>query len=482
MQTHKKRESSDPLENSIGCFVTSPPVPKTFINYPLIDWFKREEPDIYNSLHLSKIQSVGDDESPLLYMPASLEPKLYRPKLAKFSFRDRDINEDDWTLSLFYLRRHFSFLNQKVAPLNFHDLRPSLLVSLSDNKTNGSPGPAFKTISTSKYDFVLRCFHKYVDIRKEIFRGLNPVAIWRIFLKEELRPFKKWEENSTRIIFGSPVSLFCAEFELFKNLQDLFIDNRHRFWSSAGLDFSGSEYGRVFKHFVGHDIISVDGSNFDGSQQVFDLWDLQNLWYSFLDVDDTYLPLHQYVLSNTVFSLCLCPDGELIVKECGNPTGSYLTLMRNSWHCYRLFAYVFISHCRSIGEKPTYNRFNSHLALINGDDCIITSSRFINKATITSHMSKFLDLTFDNGTSIFNSSYCGCRAADYEGTIVPLRDSRKLILSLIMLENGHFQERISGILNANPFDDIFCSLLRKLSDHWNFDFPDLVAIRRRFVN
>jgi hypothetical protein len=194
-------------------------------------------------------------------------------------------------------------------------------------------------------------------------------------------------------------------------------------------------------------------------------------------------------MSNEIESLCILPNGFVVFKECGNPSGSFMTLVRNTFQNFRLYAYVYIEACKNLGVEPSYDRyFSNHVALMNGDDCIITSSKLMNFSLIKEHMTKFLSITSisyrgRHEVPLEQATYCGCTPFDYDYQYVPLRNSYKLLLSLYFQNESEdkLPERLEGLLNANPFDDYFVNVLYYIAKKFSIALVDVDFIRSRFL-
>jgi hypothetical protein len=459
----------------------------TEINQSLLSYYKRV--GLYDTLKLDLYfnESVGNSYDGVLYLPAKLDPQLCLPKFKKYFPKRRDINQNDWDLALEWVYEHYSSLGvHKVIPNN--KLRSYILENCDPESLEGSSGFCFPGVS--KGDFIENTFEIYDRFSKQF--SFSPVSPWRLFIKEELREGQKVSENpSSRVIWGSGVILFIAQVSLFKEIQDHFVLNHRDFWSSCGLNFSGSEYGLAMSKFANRKVNSVDGSSFDASMQEQDLLDLFVLWDKMIDSrykDEEYYSKLAYVMSNDIYSLAVMPNGYCAFKGCGNATGSYLTLMRNTFHNFRLYAYVYIRQCRKLSRKPIYSEYvSTHFGLMNGDDCIITSSKFMNWCAIKEHMGNFLELTtFEiNGKyehPLWEVSYCGCTALlDENENIVPLRDSYKFFLALLFMgSDDKLSERCIGYIVANPFDDLFVTVITSFMKENNMSIPDIPYIRSSY--
>lgn len=461
-------------------------IPKCSIDTRILEIYK--ETGVFEALKLDTYfkQSVGASYDKVQYLPAILDDSLAWPKIKKYFPRERDIDLEAWELTKIWAIEHLSCLGVSRT-IKDEKLQELLL----EEDLSGSTGVCYDY--KDKFEFVQKRMDVYFNCKKQ-FKD-SPASPMRIFIKEELREgVKVLEEPSSRVIFGESVILFIASFQLFKNLQDKFISNRELLWSSCGLDFSGKEYCRTIAKFKGKLVNSVDGSAFDSNMNVQDMIDSFEILTNLIDSRDkcgSFYDALAYIISNEIFSLCVLPSGEVLFKGCGNPSGSYLTLFRNTVHNFRLYAYVHIMACKELGIAPSYHLYKKkHFALMNGDDCLITSSKLMNWGFINKYMSNFLSLTsieIDGKREIplEFAEYCGVKpfySSDY-GQYIPIRNSYKLLLSLLFLneDDDLLECRIHGLLNANPFDGAYADLLIYILDRLHMPVPDIVHIRRRYL-
>jgi len=70
-----------------------------------------------------------------------------------------------------------------------------------------------------------------------------------------------------------------------------------------------------------------------------------------------------------VYSVIILENGDVIMKDTGNPSGSANTIVDNTMILFRAFAYMYIRLCRENGVVPDYDAFVRDVsAVLNGDD------------------------------------------------------------------------------------------------------------------
>lgn len=430
-------------------------------------------------------EAIGAVSSGLRFAPAYLDADLAWPKFVRYKPRERDIDMFAWKKALSFTYKHFAQHLYGCKPIRIEKLKDHLLKHADLSGSAGFPFPGMD----SKQTFVETMFPFYEKFF-QCTQSSVPATVWNVFIKEELREIEKVINPSSRIIFGTSACQFLMGYQLFYNIQQRFIEERQNFWSSAGMDFAGSEYGRRISKFFGRKVNSVDGNQFDSNMQEQDILDIHELLvHCMIDLEPWFSSLLQTYLSNTVYSVCVLPDGRVVVKLCGNPSGGFLTLLMNTMHNYRLYAYVWIKARMDQGLDIEYKNFDSmHEALMNGDDCMITSSESMNWFFINKYMSEFLGLsTIKVGESteidVEDSIYCGCTPLNIDRAIVPIRDSYKLLLSLLFKGvAGKLEERLNGIVIANIWDDSLLRICMKFADLKGYRFPFVPAIRHNYIS
>lgn len=430
-------------------------------------------------------ESVGSTYDKTQYLPAIIQDDLAYSKFLNYFPKERIIDKESWSLTLDWLHEHLKPMGT-VRTLKDGELVSNLV--MGDLK--GSCGYAFKGYK-DKRDFIERSMSYY--FREKLIFKTNPVALWNVFQKEELREGAKvLDEPSTRIVWGSSMFLFIAQFQLYHNLFKRFLEKRKKLWSSCGLDFCSMEYGQAMSVFKDQKVCSIDGTAFDASMQQQDIVDLFEVWNSFIenrDKNDEFYETLSYIMSNEIYSVAILPCGGVAQKECGNPSGSYLTLIRNTCHNFRLYAYVFIESCKKENIVPSYSYFKRiQKALMNGDDCIINKTRFINWKTIKEHLSKFLKITSVSHEGSHNiplevATYCGCTPVIINGSIVPVRNSYKLLLSLLFMNENdeNLEQRVMGLMVANINDDLFVHTLSLFCRIHHFAMPNIGYLQSKYI-
>jgi hypothetical protein len=111
----------------------------------------------------------------------------------------------------------------------------------------------------------------------------------------------------------------------------------------------------------------------------------------------------------------------------------------------------------------------------------------MNWALIKEFMSPFLNLTSISYEGRYEipltqATYCGVTPFFYRNQYVPVRNSYKLLLSLLFMNEDEdlLKERILGLCVCNPFDGLFIDILLRLSDSIGFSRPLLEPIRESY--
>lgn len=158
------------------------------------------------------------------------------------------------------------------------------------------------------------------------------VCLWNTFLKNEARLLSKLLEDSLRQINGGDCRFIALKCEFSKTFNDKFVDSWRDTWSRAGLPIQHGGWDWLArKHLTAGEWSYV--------------WDIEKQDSTLpRAADDFILVLRKAALGgslgprgthlinvlheNTVGSFIIMPDGLIVRKEAGNPSGDFDTLVR----------------------------------------------------------------------------------------------------------------------------------------------------------
>lgn len=158
------------------------------------------------------------------------------------------------------------------------------------------------------------------------------VALWNTFLKNEARLLSKLLEDSLRQINGGDVRFIALKCETDKMFNDRFVDSWRDTFSKAGLPIQYGGWDWLYRQHEAKGEWSY-------------IWDIEKQDSTLpRAADDFQLLLRKSALSgalgprgthimhvlheNTVGSYIIMPDGLVVKKQAGNPSGDFDTLVR----------------------------------------------------------------------------------------------------------------------------------------------------------
>jgi len=207
-----------------------------------------------------------------------------------------------------------------------------------------------------------------------------PCCVWMSALKEELRTDVKLKDNNIRQIMGAPAQ-FVVSMNRYTLQRNERLYARNLITSSAvGMTPYYGGWNRVFKLLSKHPSGFVgDYAKLDSTllgtfilHQADKTWTglRKNLRKSGHSKDDieTHRQRFYKLVNEEINSLMLLPDGSLVMKHLGTPSGSNNTVVINTLAIFQLMAACFIYH--SCG---TFEVFKAMIAVVlYGDDKTFT--------------------------------------------------------------------------------------------------------------
>jgi len=315
-------------------------------------------------------------------------------------------------------------------------------------------------------------------------------------LKEELRPLEKIAENSIRTFAAGAVDATVHGNRLFVDMNEKMYGAHLVSASTIGMTPLKGNWDKLFKKLNAfHNGYALDESQYDSSIREFLMWACAKFrWSCLRDLDRTPANLQRIktYYRNLVNTLILTPEGVLILKKLGNPSGSVNTVTDNTLILYMLMAYAWIKTA-SI-EMRSYQNFEIHTAkaLLGDDNTWTVSDRahvFYNGRTVievwksvgvtttTDSLEPRLpeDLDFLSAHTVF-----------LKGRAVPLYDRNKLMQSLLHAPQLHITpettlQRVTCLLQVGWTDYPFRKFCRDLIDYLLITYDHLLFNDERWI-
>lgn len=333
-------------------------------------------------------------------------------------------------------------------------MRDSVIVSLEE--------------AISRLDMSSTCgspFNEEFKTKRELFEGDPLIKQWLeddwnrlawdqmwtcIFsssLKEELRPVAKIVENSLRTFAAGAVDATVQGTRLFVDQNEKMYASHLQSASVIGMSPLKGNWDLLYKKLdVFKNGYALDESQYDSSLREFMMWGCARFrWECFREDQQTPENLNRLrtYYRNLVHTLILTPEGILLMKKGGNPSGSVNTVTDNTLILYWILAYAWIRLA-----PPEYcflEKFEEHTAkALLGDDNTWTVSdvahMWYNGRTVI-EVWKELGITTTTDSleprPMSELDFLSARTVFMEGKAVPLYDRNKLMQSLLFAPQEH---------------------------------------------
>lgn len=298
-------------------------------------------------------------------------------------------------------------------------------------------------------------------------------------LKEEIRPAEKILTNSLRTFLAGSLDATVQGNRLFLDMNEKMYEagKNHSVASMVGVSPYGGNWNimierlKVFKNGY-----ALDESQYDSSLRSHLMWGCAWLRYHMLREEDrtpeNMLRVQVYY-RNLINTVVLSPDGVLLLKKLGNPSGSVNTITDNTLILYTLLAFAWLENCPE--DFRVYSRFEQHtVKALVGDDNTWTVS---DEAHVFFNARSVIETWRKIGVTTTTDSLEPRRAAELDflsahttllkGVYVPVYDRRKLMTSLLFVNKEKMQaaftlERTAAMLRVGWTDPLFRKFCRSL--------------------
>jgi hypothetical protein len=295
----------------------------------------------------------------------------------------------------------------------------------------------------------------------------NWTCLFTNSLKEELRTAEKMKANSIRTFLAGGVDAVAHGTRLFVDMNEKMYASHLKSASAVGMSpYKGNWdilYQKLKTFKKGY---ALDESQYDSSLRAYMMWGCAQLRWSMLREEDRTVEnfkRFQIYYRNLVNTVIICPDGVLIMKKTGNPSGSVNTITDNTLILYTLMAYAWIRNAPEQDKTYTAFEMNTAKALV-GDDNTWTvsdeSHEYYNARTVIDEW-KTLGVTTTTDSleprHPKELDFLSAHTVFLQGTAVPIYDRTKLMTSLLYAPEKHITpattlERLSGLLSIGWVD------------------------------
>lgn len=451
---------------------------------PMINEFpyhkRKEQYDVLKLIYDIKDTATGkwfrdkipqDDLYAMSYLPSVMNDKAVILAVAKYfvkrpCYNDlTDAQKTDWAKAWEWARRHFRPAMQGAHVLGHKEFFD---VDAKEGETFGvvtldkSAGPFLNREYKNRGEYLRAHDFELEAHWDNIYHHAYDRDIWALNMKDELRSREKFVEFKTRAFTGSGM---ISGYYGCRLLFPMFSKANGKFptiWSYVGSSDWKGGWNRAYDYLTSLDFEdvrpeSLDGSNWDGNL-IKDLfpWLTMVFWSYFHPEEKTHenwlrLCTHMYDCCN---SLIVLPDGRIVMKNGGMPSGAFMTLVANTIINFFVCAFSFIS------EHPdfSYEDFmGGTRGLIMGDDQTVAAPHRLFNGEMIIKWSSLLGFKFTgagevdwNSVEFCSKRWTKCSCSDTCKLMLPLMNSEKFLGSLIWDKNPSITLAIEKITNMLP--------------------------------
>jgi hypothetical protein len=307
----------------------------------------------------------------------------------------------------------------------------------------------------------------------------NWTTIFSSSLKEELRTAEKIAENSIRTFAAGATDATIHGNRLFVDMNEKLYASHLQSASTVGMSPLKGNWDKLYhKLSIFDNGYALDESQYDSSLRAFLMWGCAKFRYQCLRDEDrtpANLARIQTYYRNLVNTLLLTPEGLLILKKLGNPSGSVDTVSDNTLILYWLLAYAWIVNAPE--EYNNYSAFEDNTAkALLGDDNTWTVSDdahvFYNAVSVIESWKPVgIITTTDSLVSrpADELDFLSAHTVFLGDIAVPLYDRNKLMQSLLFAPQKHITpettlQRVTNLLQIGWTDIPFRKFCNAIID------------------
>jgi len=307
-------------------------------------------------------------------------------------------------------------------------------------------------------------------------------------LKEELRTDEKILDNSIRTFLAGALDTTVHGTRLFVDMNEKLYASYLKSASTVGMSPLKGNWEQLYQKLkIFPNGYALDESQYDSSLRAFLMWGCARFRYECLREEDRTIENLARIKTyyrNLVNTMVLTPEGILLLKKLGNPSGSVDTVSDNTLILYWLLAYAWIATAPS--EYQNYQSFEEHTAkALLGDDNTWTVSDaahcFYNGASVID-VWKLVGITTTTDSlkprPADELDFLSAHTVFLNGIAVPLYDRNKLLKSIFYAPQKRITpavtlQRVTNLLQIGWTDIPFRKFCRDLTN-WLLDKYDRV--------
>jgi len=305
------------------------------------------------------------------YCDANTESEL--PSIAKYDREQPDLDPACWAVSGEWMRIHFAGMKGSSEL--------SVAQAWSEMPKTTSPGYPSSIKYPKKSDLVTKVpeWFNYLEEMKRKLADPDVTGpfIWTCSVKAEMRPIEKKAQNKLRTFLASPADHSTLLNSLCLDMNNRFYElgQSNKVWSAVGMSKYGRGWHRLAERLGIHPSgFALDGERFDSSVLRRSLMDICKFRCECLNATLEQQNRLKNLYVSIIESVIVLTNGDIVMKDTGNPSGSVNTVVDNTLHLFRLLAYAWLKCAPP--NKRTYGDFMDNVeAALYGDDNTFTVSQ-----------------------------------------------------------------------------------------------------------
>ncbi len=315
-------------------------------------------------------------------------------------------------------------------------------------------------------------------------------------LKEEMRPTEKIDDNSIRTFTAMACDMTIHGNRLFADMNERMNESWLKTASTVGWSPMKGNWDRLIRKLsVFKNGYALDESQYDSSLRSYMMWGCAKYrWSCLCEADRTPENLQRLktLYRNLINTLIITPEGVLVMKTGGNPSGSPNTINDNTLILYTFMAYAWLKLHPGGGTNLQEFEDNTAKAL-TGDDNTWTVSDWANEfynARTVIECWKGIGIT--TTTDCLDArkpdelDYLSAHTVYVRGLAVPQYSRDKILTSLLYSTKNkqtpaQALERTNGMLNIGFCDLQMRNYLRSIQNWLLDNYDDVCAEDRDWI-
>jgi len=306
------------------------------------------------------------------YVMAQLEPEALEKSILKYNRPQPQIHVKEWNVALDWTEKHFRrWLSGSTVCTD-----EKVINDLDKSKSAGFP---WNLTYKNKREFLkVPANVDYLGRYYDSLSSEDPMqSFWVASLKKEMRDAEKVKLKKIRSFTASSVEHVFSTNKLCLDMNNKFYNTANKHWSFVGATKFYAGWDKLYKRLSKHpNAFELDESSFDASLFRDAMYGQLYLRKKFTKMTADEARKLDELYKQIVDSVLVMDNGQVFMKDTGNPSGSANTIVDNTMILFRLFAYAWIRVMQVKCPKLcNYESFMEHVeAALNGDDNSYTCS------------------------------------------------------------------------------------------------------------